>query len=150
MYGLLIEYSINAQGSMQQALQLVEQMMDRHLSPGQHLGPDVLAAVQQVSGRPATCPAPLGSTSLMQIHTGCVGLALDTTAAACFVSRPQTHGGRCVQIVQALGSTSGVLQQLVGLQEAGTAASSQQQGPQDGPDDLPWIRDELADMREDS
>lgn len=76
VYGLLIEYSINAQGNMQQALQLVEQMMDRHLSPGQHLGPEVFAAVQQVSRRPAACPAPLGSICLMQIRNGCVGLAL--------------------------------------------------------------------------
>lgn len=149
MYGLLIEYSINAQGNMQQALQLVEQMMDRHLSLGQHLGRDVFAAVQQVSWRPAACPAPLGSTSPMQIRTGCVGLALDTTAAAC-LSISHKHGGWCVQIVQALGSAGVELQQLVGAQEAGTASSLQQQGAQDGPDDLPWIRDELADMREDS
>lgn len=55
-----------------------------------------------------------------------------------------------MQIPQALGSTGVVLQQLVGSQEAGTGTPLQQQGPQDGPDDLPWIRDELADMREDS
>jgi hypothetical protein len=33
---------------MPQALQFVEQMLDRHIPPGQYLSPGVLAAVQQV------------------------------------------------------------------------------------------------------
>lgn len=50
VYALLIEWC-HGQGNMQQALQLVEQMMDRHVPPGQYLSPDVLAAVQQVRAR---------------------------------------------------------------------------------------------------
>jgi hypothetical protein len=55
-----------------------------------------------------------------------------------------------VLVAQALGADGVASQQLVGLQEAGAGVSLQQQGTQDGPDDLPWIRDELADMRDDS
>ena len=47
VYALLVEWCV-AQGNMQQALQLVEQMMDRHVPPGQQLGPEVLLAVQEV------------------------------------------------------------------------------------------------------
>lgn len=48
VYALLIAWC-HSQGNMQQALQLVEQMMDRHVAPGQYLSPEVLSAVQQVS-----------------------------------------------------------------------------------------------------
>lgn len=48
VYAMLVGWCCG-QGNMQQALQLVEQMMDRHIRPGQYLSPDVLAMVQQVS-----------------------------------------------------------------------------------------------------
>lgn len=47
VYALLVQWCMG-QGNTAQALQLVEQMMDRHVPPGQYLDPDVLAAVQQV------------------------------------------------------------------------------------------------------
>jgi pentatricopeptide repeat protein len=52
VYALLTSWC-HSQGNMQQALQLVEQMMDRHVPPGQYLSPEVLSAVQQVSEAPA-------------------------------------------------------------------------------------------------
>jgi hypothetical protein len=50
VYALLVEWC-HGQGNMQQAMQLVEQMLDRHVPPGHYLSPEVLAAVQQVGGR---------------------------------------------------------------------------------------------------
>lgn len=48
VYALLVEWC-HGEGNMPQALELVEQMMDRHIPPGQYLAPSVLEAVQQVS-----------------------------------------------------------------------------------------------------
>lgn len=120
VYGLLIEYSINAQGNMQQALQLVEQMMDRHLSPGYHLSPDALAAVQQVSSwRPARvscsatcatrlCPdlplaaaCPSFGRKCWAVCAACAGIGSKrrSVAAACWVA-----GGRRGRVVAAAGA----------------------------------------------
>lgn len=48
VYACLIEWC-HGEGNMPQALQLVEQMLDRHVAPGHYLSPDVLAAVQEAS-----------------------------------------------------------------------------------------------------
>lgn len=67
VYALLVEWC-HGQGNMQQTMQLVEQMLDRHVPPGHYLSPDVLAAVQQVGER---CAARLLGR-FWQLHITCV------------------------------------------------------------------------------